>query len=242
MGNVFEDKLAAIEQIISEGLTAARVAEILTLIEAPPVSEQVLEHMKLYSDTLPNPRGGETPFSPQQRFLHFLWDVFDKLPLSLVVPFSIPFRRLLAAHLFKRCGVAFIAEENVRFNFGQFLEAGDNVFFNRGVFLDTKGCIELGNFVALAEDVRIFTHSHSESSHLERTYARVVIEDYAKVYAGATILPGVRVGTESIVAAGALVTRDVPPNGVVAGSPATLIRERKSDGRHGDELDHIWLY
>jgi len=108
--------------------------------------------------------------------------------------------------------------------------------------LDTKGCIELGNFVALAEDVRIFTHSHSESSHLERTYARVVIEDYAKVYAGATILPGVRVGTESIVAAGALVTRDVPPNGVVAGSPATLIRERKSDGRHGDELDHIWLY
>lgn len=240
MGNVFEHKLAAIEQLISEGLTAARVAEILTHIEAAPVSEEVLEHMKIYSDTLP--KGHETPLSPQQRFLHFLWDAFDKLPLSLVVPFSIPFRRLLAVHLFRRCGVAFISEENVRFNFGQFLEVGDNVFFNRGVFLDTKGCIELGNFVALAEDVRIFTHSHSESSHLERTYARVVIEDYAKVYAGATILPGVRVGTESIVAAGALVTRDVPPNGVVGGSPATLIRERKNDGRHGDDLDHIWLY
>ena len=106
----------------------------------------------------------------------------------------------------------------------------------------SKGGIELGNFVALAEDVRIFTHSHSESSHMEREYHKVVIEDYAKIYAGATILPGVTVGKEAIVASGSMVTHDVPPNMVVAGSPAKVIRERKSEGKHGDELDHLWLY
>ena len=215
MGNVFEDKLAAIEQLISEGLTAARVTEVLAIIEAPPISGEVLEHMKLYSETLP--KGREVPFSPQQRYLHFLWDVFDKLPLSLVVPFSIPFRRLLAGHLFKRCGAALIAEENVRFKFGQLLEVGDNAFFNRGVFLDTKEVSSWetrgpgrGRAGLYPQPLRVI--------HLERTYARVVIEDYAKVYAGATILPGVRVGAESIVASGSLVTRDVPPNRVVAGS------------------------
>jgi len=47
---------------------------------------------------------------------------------------------------------------------------------------------------------------------------------------------------EAIVASGSMVTHDVPPNMVVAGSPAKVIRERKSEGKHGDELDHLWLY
>lgn len=100
----------------------------------------------------------------------------------------------------------------------------------------------IGNSVALAEDARIFTHSHSEASHMIREYKPVVIEDYAKIFAGATILPGVTVGRESIVAAGATVTADVPSHTVVAGAPAKVIRERKTEGRHEDELDHIWLF
>lgn len=240
MGDLFNNKLEAIEKLISEGLNADKVSQILEIIEAPAVSKEVIENMKLYSETLP--KGHKTPFTRQQRYLHFIWDLFDKLPLSLVVPFSIPFRRLLAGYAFKKCGVALIVEENVRFNYAQFIEVGDNVFFNRGVFLDSKGGIELGNYVALAEDVRIFTHSHSESSHMVREYHRVVVEDYAKVYAGATLLPGVTVGKEAIVASGSLVTHDVPPNMVVAGSPAKVIRKRKTEGKHEDDLDHIWLY
>ncbi|MDR3556281.1 MAG: hypothetical protein P4L55_16125 [Syntrophobacteraceae bacterium] len=100
----------------------------------------------------------------------------------------------------------------------------------------------LGNSVAPAEDVRIFTRSHSESSHIVREYHKVVVEDYAKIYAGATILPGVTVGKEAIVASGAMVTRDVPPGMVVAGSPAKVIRKRRTDGRTEDDLDHIWLF
>ena len=116
------------------------------------------------------------------------------------------------------------------------------MFFNRGVFLDTKGGVHLGNSVALAEDVRIFTHTHSEASHIARTYGRVVVEDYAKIYAGATIMPGVTVGSQAIVAAGSMVNQNVPPNMVVAGTPARVIRERKTEGHEGDALDHIWLF
>jgi len=240
MGDILETKLHAVEELTRQGLDAEKTEEILRIIQGPVMSRDVLERVRLYSETLP--MALETPFTPGQRYLHFLWDLFDKTPLSLIVPFSIPFRRLLGSCLFKKCGVAMIAEENVRFNFGQLLELGDNVFFNRGVYLDTKGGVVLGNSVALAEDVRIFTHSHSESSHMERTYHTVVIEDYAKVYAGATILPGVTIGKQAIVASGSMVTEDVPANMVVAGIPGRVIRERKTEGRSEDELDHLWLF
>ena len=240
MGATFDSRLADIAALLDAGPGIDETLAVLDLLESPPVSRFVLEEGKLYSETLP--KGLDPPFTEAQRHLHFLWDYFDRLPLSLMVPFSIPLRRLLAERLFKACGMAFICEENVRFNFGQFLEAGDNVFFNRGCFLDTKGGIRLGDSVALAEDVRIFTHGHNEASHIERTYDPVTIGSYAKVFAGATILPGVTIGEQAIVASGALVTRDVPPGAVAAGIPAKVIRQRHTDGRSPEDLDHIWLF
>ncbi len=240
METVFESKLSAIERLIEQGLDADSTGEIISIMEGPRISHDVLENVMLYSETLP--KGHEVPFTPRQRYLHFLWDLLDRLPLGIIVLFSIPFRRMIARHLFSRCGVGLIAEEQVRFNFGQFIQMGVCVFLNRGVFLDSKGGIVLGDYVALAEDVRIFTHNHSEASHIVRDYHEVVVEDYAKIYAGATILPGVTVGKEAIVASGAMVNHDVPPGMVVAGSPAKVIRERRTDGRKEDDLDHIWLF
>ncbi|MBA4417453.1 MAG: transferase [Syntrophus sp. (in: bacteria)] len=240
MGRILDQKLKEIEDIIRSGLDARGARQILGLLEGPAYSLELLEELKIYSDYLP--LGHENPMTDAQRYLHFLWDAFDKLPLCLFVPFSIPFRRLIAGHLFKRCGAGLISEENVRFNFGRYLEVGDFVFFNRGVFIDTKGGVTIGNHVALAEDVRIFTHSHSESSHIVREYQRVIIKDYAKIYSGATILPGVTVGEQAIVASHSLVSQDVPPCTLVAGMPAKVIRERKTEGKRGEDLDHIWLF
>lgn len=240
MEDVFDGILGQIEAIIKAGLDADGTMRILELLRAPRMPQAILRQAMLYSETLP--KAQEAPFTEEQRYLHFLWDAFDKLPLSLIAPFSIPFRRHLAHRLFAKCGKALIVEENVRFNFGQFLEVGDNVFFNRNVFLDSKGGIRIGDAAALAEDVRVFTHSHSEASHLVRSYAPVIIDDYAKVYSGATILPGVTIGEQAIVASGALVTKDVPPNMVVAGIPAKIIRERQTEGKSREELDHIWLF
>jgi acetyltransferase-like isoleucine patch superfamily enzyme len=118
---------------------------------------------------------------------------------------------------------------------------GDDVFINRNAFLDSKGGIEIGNSVGLGERVMIFTHSHSESVRSERTCAKVVTGDFVKVYGEAMILPGITLGEQSIVAAKSMVTKDVEPDTFVAGVPAKPVRDLRTEGRTGAELDHIWL-
>ena len=240
MGTVIDQKLDEISVIIRDGLDTAGASNILMLLEGPAYSKEFLEELTLYSELLP--LGREKPFTQEQRYLHFLWDALDKLPICLNANFGILFRRFIAERLFKKCGIGFTAEENFRFNFGQNIEVGDFVFSNRGVFIDSKGGVFIGNHVGLAEDIRIFTHSHSESSHIIREYKPVVIKDYAKIYTGAVILPGITIGEQAIVASHSLVTKDVPANTLVAGMPAQVVRERKTDGKSGDELDHIWLF
>jgi acetyltransferase-like isoleucine patch superfamily enzyme len=240
VGTVIDRKLDEISVIIKNGLDTDGMLSILQILDGPAYAKEFLEELTLYSELLPI--GRERPFTQEQRYLHFLWDAFDKLSLCLNATFGILFRRLIAERLFKKCGIGFTAEENFRFNFGQNIEVGNFVFFNRGVFIDSKGGVTIGNHVGITEDVRIFTHSHSEASHIVREYSPVVIKDYAKIYTGAVILPGVTIGEQAIVASHSLVTKDVPANTLVAGMPAQVVRERKTDGKSGDELDHLWLF
>ena len=76
---------------------------------------------------------------------------------------------------------------------------------------------------------------------MERTYAPVVISDFAKLYTGCTILPGVTVGRQALVGAESLVTKDVPENMLVAGVPAKPVRPRNTQGLDGEQLNHYWL-
>ncbi|MFC1835737.1 acyltransferase [Thermodesulfobacteriota bacterium] len=240
MGSALQKTFTEIQSIIESGLNSRDTIRILRMLGDSTFPLEFLEETKLFSEYLP--KAAEHPFTKKQRHLHVLWDVFEKMPISLSESFAIPFRRLIAEHLFKRCGKNFISERDVSFNFGQNLDVGDDVFMNAGVYLDSKGGITLGDYVCLTEDVKIFTHTHSESDHAIRTYKPVVIKDFAKIYARAIILPGVTIGEQAIVAGDAMVHHDVPPNMVVAGIPAKVIRERKSEGRTGKELDQIWLH
>ncbi len=238
--NPLQDLISEIQSILDSGLDLQGTERILSLVECPVLREPLLAGLRIYSDYLP--KAAEYPFTSEQRFLHFLWDAFDRSLLALSMPIAFPFRRMVARRLFSACGKNFIAEGDIRFNFGQFLSVGDDVFMNRGSYIDTKGGVSLGDYVGIGEFVRIFTHSHSESNHYVRNYSPVRIGDYVKVFSGAMILPGVTIGPQAIVAGGAVVTSDVPSNSVVAGIPARVIRERKTDGRTGKDLNHIWLY
>lgn len=233
-------RLAAIGRIIDSGLDEDGTGAILEMIGLPAAGRWFLTGMKIYSEYLP--KAEEMAFSPEQRLLHFLWDAFERSHLSVAADFAIPFRRVLAKKMFRKCGKNFCAEANVRFNFAQGISCGDDLFINCGTFLDTKGGLFTGDAVGIGEFVRIFTHTHSESDHAERTYAPVTIGDYAKVYSGAMILPGVTIGEQAIVAGGAVVTHDVPPNMLAAGVPAQVIRQRKDEGRKREELHHVWLH
>lgn len=240
MARSFALLLEEIESWLNRGPDNESALEVLKLMGIGRFEPYWLDEGRLSCETLPLGRDPALPH--EHRIMQFLWEALDRAPLGTMINFAVPFRRMLAARIFGSCGAGLLCEEGVRFNFARTLFVGDNVFINRGVYLDTQGGLSIGDSAGVFEFVRIFTHSHSEASHIERTYQEVVIGARAKIFSGAMIMPGVTIGEEAVVAANALVNSDVPPGMVVAGAPAKVIRERRSEGRSGDELDHIWLF
>lgn len=111
-------------------------------------------------------------------------------------------------------------------NYGKHTEIGKNVFINFDcVFLDFGG-ITIEDDVFIGPKVSLLTEGHpiSPESRHSLTVARIHIKRNAWIGANATVMQGVTVGENSIVAAGAVVTRDVPDRTVVGGIPAKVIK------------------
>ena len=93
------------------------------------------------------------------------------------------------------------------------------------------GPVNIGHHVNLAQGITVTALNHNFEDSEKRIDEQgvcttpVVIEDDVWIGANAVILPGVRVGTHSVVAAGAVVTKDVPPHSIVAGIPAKIIKK-----------------
>lgn len=112
-------------------------------------------------------------------------------------------------------------------NVGRNITLGKNVFINHACsFLDLGGIV-IEDDVMIGPRVNITSENHPVDVARRKTMVpgAVVIRQNAWIGAGATILPGVTVGKNSVVAAGALVNRDVPPNTVVGGVPAKILKK-----------------
>ena len=157
--------------------------------------------------------------------LLWLWYSFDR---SLVggqnVWLGVELRRLLAKHIFKRCGENFKAFQHVEFSFGYNLEVGDNVVMHRHVLLDDRGGIVLGNNVSVSDFANIYSHTHSIVEQRDVTNACTVIEDGVRITYHATVLAGVHVYEQGMVGAMAVATKDVQPYHVYVGIPAKSVR------------------
>ena len=111
-------------------------------------------------------------------------------------------------------------------NFGRHTRIGKNVFINHACsFLDLGG-ITIEDDVMIGPRVNITTENHPIDPSQRRSLdlKSVLVKKNAWIGAGATILPGVTIGENAVVAAGALVNRDVPANTIVAGVPAKIIK------------------
>ena len=157
--------------------------------------------------------------------LLWLWYSFDRtMAGGQNVELGVQLRRLLAPLIFKRCGENFKAFQNVEFSFGYNMEVGDNVVVHRNVLLDDRGGIVLGNGVSVSDYANIYSHTHSIVEQKDVTNATTVLEDGVRITYHATVLAGVRVGTQAMVGAMALATKDVRPYHVNVGIPAKSVR------------------
>jgi acetyltransferase-like isoleucine patch superfamily enzyme len=121
-----------------------------------------------------------------------------------------------------RIGKNCIISRNVTVNYntsiGDFTKIMDNTHIT--------GNMQIGSHVFIAPLVSTANDNNLGSKGYDEASVRgPIIEDWVGIGAGATILPGVRVGTGSIVAAGAVVTKDVPPKKLVMGIPARIVKD-----------------
>lgn len=111
-------------------------------------------------------------------------------------------------------------------DFGRNIKLGRNVFINSGCCFQDQGGIELGDGCMIGHQVVIATLNHDLMPERRASMipAKVTLGRNVWVGTHATILPGVTIGDNSVVAAGAVVTKDVPANCVAAGVPARVVK------------------
>jgi len=111
-------------------------------------------------------------------------------------------------------------------DFGRNIRVGRNVFVNHACEFMDRGGITIGDGVLIGPKVNLVTINHPlDPARRRSTYcAPIVIEDGAWLGAAVSVMPGVTIGRNAVVAANAVVTRDVAPNTVVGGIPAHLIK------------------
>ncbi len=114
----------------------------------------------------------------------------------------------------------------VYINIGQFTRIGKNVYINHLCSMLDMGTITIGDNVLIGPKVNILSEEHpvNPADRSALMVRPVVIKNGAWIGAGATILPGVTVGENSVVAAGAVVNKDVPDNAAVGGIPAKVLK------------------
>ena len=109
------------------------------------------------------------------------------------------------------------------------IEIGDDTIIGDHVFLDGRAKLTICSHVDIASSVMIYNSEHNlESQDFSAREETVEIGDFCFVGPRAIILPGVKIGKGAVVAAGAVVTRDVPEFAIVGGVPAKVIGERKN--------------
>ena len=138
-------------------------------------------------------------------------------------------RKTVLQQLLGQIGQNSIIEPSFYCSYGQNIYIGDHVYLN--VLCTILDCneVHIGHHVMIGPAVQIYTTDHllqaeARIQGLEKTKP-IVIEDNVWLGGGAILLPGVKIGRNAVVGAGAVVSRSVLPNTVVAGNPAREIRK-----------------
>lgn len=151
-------------------------------------------------------------------------------------PTELTLRNNILEKLFKSLGKNAYIEPPFICDYGSQIEWGENSYANFNCVILDSASVKIGNNVMLGPNVNIYTATHSiypslrndiQKEGLESliTYAKpVVIEDGVWIGGSSIILPGIKIGANSVIGAGSVVTKDIPANVVAVGNPCKVIK------------------
>jgi maltose O-acetyltransferase len=137
-------------------------------------------------------------------------------------------RHRILSELFGKGGETVIMQPPFYCDYGSNIELGERVFFNFNCVVLDVCPVRIGDFTLFGPAVQILTpmHPYNASLRREQEFGKPVeIGSDVWVGGGALILPGVRIGSRTIIGAGSVVTRDIPDGVLAAGNPCRVIRE-----------------
>lgn len=159
--------------------------------------------------------------------LHFFWDCTTNHSQL----FFIAIRYIILKALIRSCGDNVRIGTNVQILGWDKLSVGNNVSIHSNCYIDANGEIVIGDNVSIAHNTSILSTNHNWNDisipikYNPITHKKVIVSENVWIGCGSRILAGVRIDTRSIIAAGAVVTKDVPSNTIFGGIPAKLIKE-----------------
>lgn len=168
-------------------------------------------------------------------FLVVYYAIAKHLPrrkTPLLGSFSMWLRKLCCKHIFASCGDHVRIQSGVHFGPGDRVHLGDYISIGADCTFLQDGDIYIGNKAILAPQVMLVTTDHRIARDKpiwdqETVTKPIHIGDDVFIGFGSLILKGVKIGQGAVVAAGSIVTKDVPPYTVVGGNPAQVIKKRE---------------
>lgn len=139
-------------------------------------------------------------------------------------------REVILKSLFGKVGDGAKVWPSIRCDLGINIEVGKNSFINKGCILQDTARIIIGKGVKIGPGTILSTTNHGvEPSLRDELYDSkpIVIKDNVWLGAGVKVVPGVTIGEWSVIGSGSVVTKDIPPFSVAAGSPCRVIRSNK---------------
>ena len=150
------------------------------------------------------------------------------------------FRKWFYQIMGARIGKSFLFRR-VEVLFPKGLYIGDDCNVGWFSLLDARGGIIIKNNVSIASYTKLITGSHNMNSpKFEATFKPIIIEDNVWICTGATITQGVRIGKGAVIAAGAVVTKDVSDYEIVGGVPARKIGRRETTFNYHPSTDLLY--
>ena len=150
------------------------------------------------------------------------------LALNTTRPSEPEERRRILRQLFAAGGDSVVLEPPFFCDYGFNVELGERVFFNFNCVILDVCPVRIGSYTLFGPAVQILTPMHPLNAELRRgrEFGKPIeIGSDVWVGGGALILPGVRIGSRSVIGAGSVVTRDIPEGVLAAGNPCRVIRE-----------------